>query len=148
MVRWSDLVEGRGAVETTWAGPLPTGLIRTLLADAAISRIITGPDSLPLDVGRATRTVPAGIWRALVARDGGCTFKGCRRPPGWCDAAHLDVRWWQGGQMGLDQLTLVCRPHHRTIDGQEWTGTIDDGKVVWHPPGATLARRPDQPEPP
>ena len=43
-------------------------------------------DSEPLDVGRAQRTVPIGIRRALMARDRGCAFpvaidpRGCAMP--------------------------------------------------------------------
>ncbi len=55
-----------------------------LTCDAAVSRIVTQGESEPLDVGRRTRTVPAGLRRALVMRDGGCRFY-------FCDVRHGGV---------------------------------------------------------
>ncbi|HEY7137136.1 MAG TPA: HNH endonuclease signature motif containing protein [Acidimicrobiia bacterium] len=78
---------------------------------ARISRVITDGRSLPLDVGRATRTVAAAPWRALVVRDGGCTHPGCDRPPGWCEAHHVK-HWADGGTTTLDSLKLYCDRHH------------------------------------
>ncbi len=42
--------------------------------------VVLGGKSEPLDVGRALRTVPLAIRRALVAQDRGCAFPGCDRP--------------------------------------------------------------------
>ena len=64
----------------------------TPACDCKVIPVVLGGDSEPLDVGRAMRTVPLGIRRALVARDGGCSFPGCGRPPGLCAAHH--VRHW------------------------------------------------------
>jgi hypothetical protein len=38
--------------------------IRRLACDAPVTRIVLGSDSQPLDVGRRTRVVPAGMRRA------------------------------------------------------------------------------------
>ncbi len=58
---------------------------RKYLCDAQIIPMILGSKSEVLDVGRASRTFPAHIRRALVARDRGCAWPGCDRPPDWCD---------------------------------------------------------------
>ena len=63
--------------------------IRRLACDASVTRIVLAPDSQPLDIGRKTRVVPAGMRRALVARDRGCNQAGCDRPARWCDAQHI-----------------------------------------------------------
>jgi hypothetical protein len=93
-------------------GPLSVATLRRIACDARISRVITDGRSQPLDVGRTTRTVTAALWRALVARDGGCTHPGCDRPPGWCEAHHIK-HWADGGTTTLDNLKLVCSRHHR-----------------------------------
>lgn len=49
--------------------------------DAKIIPVVLGGKSETLDVGCAMRTVPLSIRRALVARDRGCAFPGCDRPP-------------------------------------------------------------------
>lgn len=95
----------------------PTGFItseaaRRLACDARVSRIITRGDSQPLDVGRATRTIPPPLRRALDTRDGGCSHPGCGIPTEWCDAHHIR-HWADGGPTSLDNLRLLCRRHHR-----------------------------------
>lgn len=134
IVDWTDLVAGRGCGEAPWTGPLTISEVRRLLDDASISRVVTGPDSIPIDTGRATRAVGAGIWKALVARDRHCTFPGCDAPPSWCQAAHLDRRWIDGAGVSVGEVALACHYHHRLLDRQHWRGRIADGKVVWTPP--------------
>ncbi|MFH1105278.1 MAG: HNH endonuclease signature motif containing protein [Actinomycetota bacterium] len=63
-------------------------------------------------MGRATRTIPPAIRRALEARDRGCTHPGCGRPHRWCDAHHI-THWAAGGGTNLNNLRLLCRRHHR-----------------------------------
>jgi hypothetical protein len=142
-VAWTDLVAGSGAGYTPWSGPLPIGEIRRLLDDASISRIITGPDSLPIDTGRATRNVTIGVWRALVARDQGCTVAGCGAPPAWCDGAHIDQRWIEGAGVSTHEVALLCRYHHRIADRQHWTATITNGTVTWTRPHPHTPHGPD-----
>ncbi len=50
-------------------GRLSTATLRRLTCDCNISRVITDGPSAVLDVGRATRTIPPAIRRALIARD-------------------------------------------------------------------------------
>jgi hypothetical protein len=92
--------------------PLPTATLRRLTCDCRISRVITDGRSEILDVGRATRTIPTALWRALVMRDGGCTTPGCDRPPEWCEVHHIQ-HWADGGETTLDNTELKCRYHHR-----------------------------------
>jgi len=98
---------------------------RRLACDASISRIITNGESQPLDVGRATRTIPTGIRRAVVVRDRSCRWPGCGRPHQWCDVHHL-VHWVEGGETKLENLILTCRPHHRYLHeaGYRITGPV------------------------
>lgn len=129
------LTDDATVVETTHAGPLPAAEIRRLLDDASLSRVVTGPDSLPIDTGRATRNVSPGIWRGLVARDGGCTWAGCDAPASWCQAAHLDGRWAEDlAGVSIAELALACLRHHRLIDRRRLVGRLQHGRVGWHPP--------------
>jgi hypothetical protein len=70
-------------------GPITPETARRLACDAGVSRVLTAGASEPLDVGRRTPVVPAGMRRAVVIRDGGCRFPGCGRPHAWCDAHHV-----------------------------------------------------------
>lgn len=62
--------------------------VRRLACDAKISRLIVGPDSQPLDVGRSQRTATPAQRKALRIRDRGCRFPGCDRPAEWTDVHH------------------------------------------------------------
>lgn len=91
--------------------------VRRYACDCTISRVVFGPGSEPLDIGRATRTVPAAIRRALKVRDRHCQHPtGCDRPARWCDAHHKQ-HWADGGPTALWNLTLLCRYHH-TLEPQ------------------------------
>lgn len=138
---WADLVAGTGNADTTWTGPIPTSEIRRLLDDCSISRVITGPDSLPIDTGRATRNITTGTWRTIVDRDRTCTVPGCDAPPSRCQAVHLDRRWIEGAGISPHEVALGCYDHHPVIDRQHWTGRIIDGQVVWENPGHDPAAR-------
>jgi hypothetical protein len=99
-------------VEGERYGRLSRATLERLTCDCNINRIITDGDSLIIDVGRTTRNIPAPLWRALVARDRHCTEPGCKVPPGFCEAHHID-HWENGGPTDLDNLTLGCWAHHR-----------------------------------
>ena len=103
---------GAAAAELDWSKqPISGEAARRLACDARISRIITDGKSEPLDVGRATRTVPAALRRAVIARDKGCTAAGCDRPAAWCDVHHI-IHWIDGGPTALWNLRLLCPLHH------------------------------------
>jgi hypothetical protein len=102
---------------------------RRLACDAGVSRVLTRGDSEPMDVGRKTPVVPAGMRRALVLRDGGCSFPGCGRPQAWCDAHHIEHRA-DGGVTALENLVLLCRPHHRAVH-EDFRVEMTDGKPAF-----------------
>jgi hypothetical protein len=108
-----------GRAETDRGGVLAPEALRRLACDADISRVITRGKSQPLDVGRRTRVVRAGLWWAVVVRDRRCRWRGCDRPPRWCDVHHL-LHWLDHGETELDNLVLLCRRHHRmSHEGRE-----------------------------
>jgi hypothetical protein len=105
-----------------------------LACDATVIAAVLGAGSQPLDIGRATRTVPAGIRRALVARDHHCAFPGCTIPPAWCHAHHVWF-WADGGPTALNNLVLLCPHHHRLIHHSDWECAITaDGHPTFTPP--------------
>jgi len=128
--------DGTRARRTFAAALLCTGWIRRLLVDPA-----TGA---PIDLGRSQRRFTPRQRRALIARDGGCVFPGCDRPPRWCDAHHLRP-WHDDGPTDLDNGCLLCRRHHRLLHTTRWklerepiTGVI----TATAPDGRTFTRQP------
>lgn len=126
------LIDGTGPV-----GPdLSPATARRLACDAGALPAGLGGQGQLLDIGRESRTVPTGLRRALLLRDGGCAFPGCDRPAAWCDAHHIR-HWADGGDTALSNLVLSCGHHHRhTHSDSGWTVRIrgDDGRVQWLPP--------------
>jgi hypothetical protein len=87
---------------------------RRLACDAGIIRMITDPDSMPLDVGRRTRSISPAQARAVIHRDQHCAFEGCTAPPWACDIHHLDF-WSEGGHTDVGRLRLGCWHHHHEL---------------------------------
>jgi hypothetical protein len=110
-------------------GPIEAPTARRLACDASVTRIVLGPRSEPLDVGRRTPVIPPAIRRAVVARDRHCRFPNCDRLQGWCDAHHVR-HWSDGGPTSLDNLVLLCRRHHR-LTHEGFSLELIDGQPVF-----------------
>jgi hypothetical protein len=133
-----EALEGRaGRSELQDAGVVTPETARRLACDAKVSRVITDGASQPLELGRSSKVVPPSLRRAVTVRDGGCRFPGCGRPPGWCDAHHVQ-HWADGGATSLDNLVLLCRPHHRAIHRGFGLEMVDGQPVFCRPDGTPL----------
>ena len=142
IVDLDDLEHGRSG--TTADGTVLDGpTIARLLCDSALHRLVMAGRSTILDYGTATRTTPVNLWNALVARDQGCRWPECDRPPDWCDAHHV-TPFSQGGSTSLDNLVLECRRHHHIghLPGWELKLLPDATLVVTDPTGRTRTTRP------
>jgi hypothetical protein len=114
----ADALHGHPAepCELDGAGVTTPRTVRRLACDATISTLHIDADGCAVDVGRATRSIPPALRRALEARDRGCVI--CGRPARWCDAHHI-IHWADGGPTSLTNLVLLCRYHHRQLhDGR------------------------------
>ncbi len=130
-IRLTDLEQRtRGAVLDLGGALSPTGL-RQLACDARVIPVVLDGAGQPLDIGRAQRTVPEHLRRAVVARDGGCAR--CGRPPSWCEVHHVQ-EWQHGGPTDLDNLVLLCRACHRLIHHAGWAVTLHRGRATFTPP--------------
>ncbi|MCW2533600.1 MAG: endonuclease [Blastococcus sp.] len=117
--------------ELPFAGPIGPETARRLACDAAVVGVYTGPDGLPLDVGRAQRTATAAIRRAVEFRDGHCVFAGCTAPAAWCDVHHV-IHWVHGGPTSCENGALVCERHHTAVHEGGFQIARDPGTAVWH----------------
>jgi len=70
----------------------------------------------------------------LAARDGGCTFGYCDRPPSWCEAHHIDHWARDHGKTNLDRGLLLCRHHHMLVHNNGWDIERVEGQTVFIPP--------------
>jgi hypothetical protein len=117
-IPWGTLHTGQGVVDTA-CGPIGARTARRLTCDATISRVLLDPESVPIELGRATRVIPDRLRALLELRDQGCAWPGCGRPASWCDAHHL-THWADGGNTDLANLQLLCSHHHTLTHQDEW----------------------------
>ena len=114
-------------------GPINAASARRLACDARVIPVVLGSRSEPLDLGRASYTVPTALRRALILRDKGCAFPGCDRTNRWCHSHHIR-HWADGGTTEPDNLVLLCGRHHRLIHHSQWQCTITHGRPEFRPP--------------
>jgi len=130
----ADQLESReGWAETSFGQLISVSRALKLADEAAISLLLRDARGVVLRQGRAKRIATRGQTIALIARDRGCSFPGCDKPPEWCQRHHI-VAWADGGQTDLDNLTLVCGYHHREFDRAGWSCQMTDGRPHWIPP--------------
>ena len=105
-----------GSAQLASGASVDAATARRLACDASVSRLITGPLSEPLDIGRATRSIPVPMARQLIVEDEHCRWAGCDSPAWACEGHH--VRWWESPYLGetkLSNLVLLCWHHHHLL---------------------------------
>lgn len=99
----------------------------------------------PVAVGRAAAVVSGQVRTALVARDGGCRFPGCRAPAAWTDAHHIVP----GRGRHVTDLVLLCRRCHRRVHRYSWRIHFrEDGVITFTHQGRTYPSYPRHRSPP
>ena len=130
--------------------PIPQSVLARIACDSEVTRIVFGPDSQPLDVGRTQRTYTRSQRRAVIARDRFCQYPGCDRPPVLGEVHH--VRWWvrDQGPTSVPEGVLLCWYHHDLVHrrnvaitwvlGGRWEFRRGDGTRI-RPPGTGIEPR-------
>ncbi len=121
LVTAADLHAGSGAGELegqTEVVSLPT--VQRMLCVGTHTPILLSSAGQPLDVGRSQRLFTARQRIALAARDGGCRWAGCERPPSWCEAHHVEPWGAANGRTDVADGLLLCRHHHLLVHNNGW----------------------------
>ena len=113
--------------------PLRRHRHRRLADEADVYPAVITSTGVVLQLGRTRRLASGGQTVALIARDGGCSFPGCDRPPEWCERHHV-TEWGRGGRTDLENLTLLCAWHHHNFASRGWTCRMIDDLPAWIPP--------------
>ncbi|GAA2727747.1 HNH endonuclease signature motif containing protein [Cellulomonas aerilata] len=122
--------------------PIPRILLDRLACDGEFNRVIFGPQSEILDVGRAERTFTRARRNAIIARDRHCRFPGCTAPPTLSECHH--VRHWarDHGSTSVSNGILLCWHHHGYVhargieihrQGGRWVFTDAAGRELGDP---------------
>lgn len=130
-----DRRAGLGEVEGQSA-PVSIATVERFACATGVVPILFDESGQPLDVGRDQRLFTARQRIALAARDGGCRFPGCDRPPSWCEAHHIEHWYRDGGRTDVADGVLLCRHHHLLVHNNSWRFTRTGGRYAVVPPRA------------
>ncbi len=125
---------GSPAGDMEYSLPVSAETVQRLACDGTLTRVVLGPESVVIDVGRARRVVAGAARRALNARDGHCKWPHCDRPASWSDAHHV-IHWIKGGETDLSNMLLLCHRHHWMAHEGGWQLVrTAEGEILAVPP--------------
>jgi hypothetical protein len=133
-----DLEAGRGV---GWIDgvdePVPASTVTQLRCSSPIAATLFGDRGEVLYHGKAKRLFTAAQNRALAARDGGCVWPECDRPPSFCETHHVD-EWVSDdhppGRTDIDNGVLLCHFHHSHLHKSSWKLVMQSGAPHLIPP--------------
>ena len=134
----ADPAELPAPAELSSGVPVPRTLLDRFMCDSEVSRVVFGPNSTVLDVGRAQRTYTGQVRRAVVARDRSCRYPGCGAPVTLGEVHHV-VPWSHGGATSVRNGVLLCWFHHDLVHrrriairrvGVGWEMWSSDGRPI------------------
>ena len=107
-------------------GPVSPGTLARISCDGLFERVVLDAKGAVLGLGLAVRLATPAQRRAIAARDQGCIVPGCDRPPGWCEAHH--IQWYsRGGPTEVDNLGLFCTADHSRAHAGQLEARMIDG---------------------
>jgi hypothetical protein len=126
---------GHGFLEGNPA-PISQETIDRLICTSGTVELRFDPDGQPLNLGREKRTFSPAQRLALAARDGGCIWGDCDKPPARTEAHHLE-QWAQDhGNTDIRLGVLLCPPHHLLLHNQGWQILEHQGGYWLRPPAS------------
>ena len=123
---------GRAGIST--GNEMSAGQARRFACNAELIPIVMDGTSRVIDMSLAKRLHDRHQRIVIVKRDGGCCWKGCDRPPAWCETHHL-VPFAEDGPTTVDNGALFCFIHHHLLHDGDWYARMaPDGIVEVIPP--------------
>ena len=124
---------GHGYLEGV-ADPVALETVERELCDTGFMGIKFDDDGQCVNVGRTQRLFTERQRIGLAARDGGCLWPGCDRPPSWSEAHHIDQWHRDRGRTDIADGVLLCRHHHMLLHNNHWQIVRDGGRYCLKPP--------------
>jgi hypothetical protein len=132
----SALVSGDANGCDSLGHALAPEVVSRLECDSRLQMVLHGEDRGVVGIGDTSRVIPMWVRRAVERRDGfRCTFPNCGSRLG-LDCHHVVP--WPDGPTEADNLTLLCRVHHRLAHDYKWHVTMaPDQSTRWFRPDWT-----------
>ena len=113
-----------------------------MMCDATIQRVVWDEGSVPIDVGRKSRTATDAQWQAIRSIYRTCAWDGCDRPLSWCQIHHI-LEWEHDGPTDMANLIPLCNHHHHQVHEGRWTVKLEqkDRRLDIYTPNGTHAAR-------
>ena len=107
---------------------------RFACADGFVPILFDKDGGQVMNVGRDERLFTHRQRIGLAARDGGCRFPDCDRPPGWTEAHHINEWDRDHGRTDIADGILLCRHHHMLVHNNGWQVTRTGAEYFVVPP--------------
>ena len=119
-----------------------------LISPATVQRFSCNTDTVmvdfdsgfAIDVGWDQRLFTKKQRIALAARDGGCMFPGCDRPPSYTEAHHINEWAADHGRTDTADGILLCRHHHMLLHNNGWAITRTGTTYFLHAPDGDVTQ--------
>jgi hypothetical protein len=127
---------GHGFIEGNPA-PISQETLDRLICTSGTVEVSFDADGQPLNLGREERVFSQAQRLALAARDGGCMWGECDKPPSRTEAHHLEQWVRDHGSTDIRLGILLCPPHHLLLHNQGWQ-ILEHQGAYWLRPPATV----------
>jgi hypothetical protein len=135
LVTERDLARGIGvAALEGQSSPIGIETAQRHLCQAGVVAVMFDTDGQVINVGREKRLFTRRQRIGIAARDGGCRFVGCPRPPSWCEAHHIEEWHRDRGRTDVADGILLCRHHHLLVHNNGWKITRAGAEYSLVPP--------------
>ena len=124
---------GHGIIEGEH-DPISIETVERIACSAGIVPIVFDDQGQGVNVGREQRLFTRRQRILMAARDGGCMWTGCERPPSWTEAHHIEFWDRDHGETDIDKGILLCKHHHLLAHDHHWEITRERGSYWLVPP--------------
>ncbi|MFM9876837.1 MAG: DUF222 domain-containing protein [Rhodoglobus sp.] len=100
--------------------PVSIATVERHICESGVMPVHFDSDGQVVNVGRENRLFGGRQRTGLAARDGGCRWDDCDRPPSWCEAHHIDHWVRDGGRTDIEVGILLCKHHHLLLHNNGW----------------------------
>jgi len=131
--RMLDARKGHGHIEGE-PDPISIETVERIACSAGVVPVVFDDAGQGMNLGREQRLFSRRQRLVLAARDGGCMWIGCDRPPLWTEAHHIEFWGRDDGRTDVEKGILLCQHHHLLAHDHHWEIRREKGSFWLIPP--------------